>query len=82
MPESTAENAMNLLNDVRRDFAGSVQFLVAPLELPDGQAFADRHRVGDGAVVLFDASGQRVAVLHAPQTQGELRQALRQAFGL
>jgi hypothetical protein len=27
-------------------------------------------------------NGQRVALLHAPQTQDELRRALREAFGL
>lgn len=73
---------MNLLNDVRHDFDDSVQFLVASLGLPDGQAFANQHRASDGTVVLFDAKGQRVAVLHSPQTQGELRQALQQALGL
>jgi len=75
-------SVMNLLNDLRHDFADSVQFLVASLALPDGQAFANQHQAGDGTVVLFDANGQRVAVLHAPQTQDELRQALQEAFGL
>jgi len=75
-------SVMNLLNDIRHDFAGSVQFLVASLTLADGQAFATQHQARDGTVVLFDAHGQRVAVLHAPRTQHELRQALREAFGL
>ncbi len=75
-------SVMHLLHDLRREFADSVQFLVASLALPDGQAFARQHQVGDGTVVLFDARGQRVAVLHAPQTRDELRQALQQASGL
>jgi hypothetical protein len=33
-------------------------------------------------VLLFDAKGQRVAVLYTPQTQDQLRQALQQALGL
>jgi hypothetical protein len=72
---------MNLLNDLRHDFDDSVQFLVASLALPDGRAFSERHQAGDGTVLLFDAKGQRVAVLHAPQTHEELRQAMQQAFG-
>jgi hypothetical protein len=74
-------SVMNLLNDLRHDFADSVQFLVASLALPDGRAFANQHQASDGTVVLFDATGKRVAVLHGPQTQDELRQALRVAFG-
>jgi hypothetical protein len=72
---------MNLMHDVRAEYGHSVHFLVASLALPDGQAFAARHQASDGTVLLFDARGQRVAVLHAPQTQQELRQAVRDAFG-
>lgn len=72
---------MGLLDELRHDFADSVQFLVASMALQDGQAFAQRHQTVDGSVVLFDAQGRRVAVLHSPQTQDEVRKALRQAFG-
>ena len=75
-------SVMNLLNDVRHDFADSVQFLVASLALPNGQAFANQHQASDGMVLLFDAKGQRMAVLYTPQTQDELRKALQQALGL
>lgn len=73
---------MNLLHGLRDDFAGSVHFVVASLSLPNGRAFAQQHQAGDGTVVLFDGTGQRVAVLHAPQSQDEVRQALKQALGL
>ena len=78
---SGGASVMELLNGVRHDFADSVQFLVASLAVPSGQAFAARHRASDGTVLLFDAKGQRVAVLHAPQSQDELRKALKQALG-
>ena len=79
---SGGASVMELLNDVRHDFADSVQFLVASLALPNGQAFANQHQASDGMVLLFDAKGQRMAVLYAPQTQDELRKALKQALGL
>jgi hypothetical protein len=79
---SGGASVMELLNDVRHDFADSVQFLVASLALPNGQAFANQHQVGDGTVLLFDAKGQRVAVLYTPQTRDQLRRALQQALGL
>lgn len=75
---------MHRLHDVRDEFGHSVQFLVASLAQADGQAFAQQHQAIDGTVVLFDARGQRLAVLRGPQTQtqDELRRAVREAFGL
>jgi hypothetical protein len=71
---------MNVLNGLRPEFAGSVQFLVASMGLPDGQAFVRQHQTLDGSVVVFDATGQRVAVMHGPRTEAEMRQALQQAI--
>ena len=79
---SGGASVMALLDGVRHEFADSVQFLVATLASPAGQAFAARHQASDGMVLLFDARGERLAVLHAPQTEDELRVALRQALGL
>jgi hypothetical protein len=72
---------MELLNKVRGDYAERVEFLVAPLVLPEGRAFGERHAVGDGSVLLFAADGSRVGVLPHPKTTDELRRALNQAFG-
>jgi hypothetical protein len=71
---------MELMNVVREDYP-EVEFLVAHLGLPDGQAFARRHSVSDGVLVLFGADGERVATLHHPQDVEELRGALDTAFG-
>lgn len=70
-------SVMNLLHGLRGEFEGSVHFVVAALGRPEGRAFAERHQARDGTVLLFDAGGQRVAVLQTPQAQDELRQALR-----
>jgi len=73
---------MELMNVIRDDYAGEVEFLVAHLGMPDGQTFASRHAARDGTVMLFSAKGELVATLHQPQTADALRQALAQAFGL
>jgi hypothetical protein len=73
---------MHLMHDVRDEFRHSVHFLAASMGRDDGRAFAEQHQVSDGHVLLFDARGQRVAVLRAPQSQKELRDAVRDAFGL
>jgi len=71
---------MPVLDVVRSEFAGRAEFLVASMGLPEGQAFAQRHRTADGSVVVFDARGRPVSVLHGPRTAEELRQALQQAL--
>jgi hypothetical protein len=73
---------MELMNEIRGDYAERVEFLVAPLSMADAQAFAGRHAAADGTVLLFAGDGRRVGVLHYPRSAGELRQALSQAFGL
>lgn len=73
---------MELMNDIRGDYAEQVEFLVAHLGMADAREFASRHAATDGTVLLFAGDGRRVSVMHQPQSTGELRQALSQAFGL
>ena len=73
---------MELMNVIRDDYAGEVEFLVAHLGIPEGQAFAGRYAAGDGSVLLFSATGALVGTLHQPQTVDALSQALAQVFGL
>jgi hypothetical protein len=72
---------MELMNGIRADYDGRVDFLVAPLALPHAQAFAQRNAARQGTVLLFAADGRRVGVLHMPESADELRRALAQAFG-
>lgn len=72
---------MELMNGIRPDYAGRVDFLVAHLAMDDARAFASRHGAKDGTVLLFAADGRRVGTLHLPQGADELRGALTQAFG-
>lgn len=67
---------MDLMNEIRPEYAGRVEFLAAHLGQPDGEAFARRYNAWDGTVVLFAGDGSVRARLHAPQTTAELRQAL------
>jgi len=71
---------MERMNNLRADYAGRVDFLVARLQMADGAAFADRHDVGDGAVLLFTADGRKLGTLYLPDTE-QLRGALDQASG-
>ncbi len=73
---------MELMNDIRADYAGRVEFLVAALPRPEAVAFARQHQVRDGTVLLFDAEGRRVATVPFASNTQELRGALDQSFGL
>lgn len=72
---------MDLMNEIRHDYAERVDFLVAHLGMADGQEFARRHGARDGVVLLFSPDGRNVGALHQPQSIDELRRALNQAFG-
>lgn len=73
--------AMDLMNLVRDDYAGRVDFLVAHLGDATGSEFAARHAAVDGTVLLFAADGRLAGVLQQPQNVGDLHQALDRAFG-
>jgi len=73
---------MYLMNEIRDDYTGRVDFLVAHLGMADGQEFARRHGARDGVVLLFSGDGRNVSVLNQPQSIDELRLALNQAFGV
>lgn len=75
---------MAMMDTLRPAYRDRVQFLVAPLGAPEGQAFGQRHRAVSGTVVLFSEAGIPVRTLHGPANAAELQQALDGllAFGM
>ena len=71
---------MELMNDLRGDYTGRVDFLVAHLQLAEGAAFARRFGAQDGTVMLFGADGRNIGTLHMPRSVAELKSALDQAL--
>lgn len=67
---------MAMLDTLRPAYRDRVQFLVAALGAPDGQAFGKRHQAISGTVVLFSEAGIPVRTMHGPASAAELRQAL------
>lgn len=68
---------MDVLNTLRPEYGDRLELLAAHLGRPEGQAFARRHGMRDGTVVVFAADGTRLAALDAPRTPAEVRKALR-----
>jgi len=71
---------MELMNDLRGEYVGRVDFLVARLSLEEGQAFANRYHAHDGTVLLFSGDGALVKKLVYPERVETLRGAIDAAF--
>jgi len=69
-------DVMALISSIRSEYTDQVQFLAVHLGHPDGQAFARKHAMEDGTVVLFAGDGSAVAILHAPTDTAQLRRLL------
>ena len=67
---------MDLLNKVRSDYEGKVDFLAVDVNTPEGQAFTRQQGVGTMVLVLFDADGSRREVIDGDIGEQELRSAL------
>lgn len=71
---------MELLAPLRDEYGDQVEFLVASLGLPDGQAFAKHYRISSGAVAFFLADGTHSSTMRAPESTPELRRYLERTL--
>jgi hypothetical protein len=67
---------MNVLNDIRGQYAGRVEFLLTDYDTPEGRAFMAANNAARITLVLFDAGGKQVKVLTAPQTAASLQKEI------
>lgn len=68
--------AMELLNKVRSDYEGKVDFLAVDVNDQQGQAFTRQQGVGAVVLVLFGPDGSRRDALNAGISEKVLRSAL------
>jgi len=74
--------AMELLNTVRSDYEGLVDFLAVDVNTSQGHAFTRQQGVGSVVLVLFGPDGSRLDVLSAGINDKELRSVLNAALSL
>lgn len=67
---------MTLLNIVRADYAGKVDFLAVDVNTREGQAFTRQQGVGAVVLVLFGPDGAKRGVLSGGIGEKDLRSAL------
>jgi len=73
---------MESLNKVRPEYAESVEFVIADLLTPEGQAFATSHNVSSVTLVFFAPDGAERGNIKGAQDSNSLRNSLNQAFNL
>lgn len=73
---------ITLLDKVRGDYAGRIEFIVVDIDTPAGQAFMEREQVGASVLLLFDPDGTRRGMLMSVRDEQTLRAALDNAFGI
>lgn len=68
--------ALERLRQIRGDYESRVDFVVADLGTPQGQAFAQRYRLIDGSAVFLDKDGTPLKVTFIPVDEQALREQL------
>jgi hypothetical protein len=77
-----SQELMTLMNKVRSDYAGRIEFLAVDIDTDAGKAFMQQQQIGGSALLLFDPDGTRRGVLMSVPDEQTLRVALDNAFGL
>ncbi|MCC6207344.1 MAG: hypothetical protein IT488_04255 [Gammaproteobacteria bacterium] len=73
---------MTLMNKVRTNYEGRIEFLAVDIDTDAGRAFMEQQQIGGSALLLFDPDGVRRGVLISVRDEQTLRAALDNAFGL
>lgn len=73
-------NLMEYMNQVRGDYAGRVEFVVADANTPQGRAFVETQQVELGSLLLFRPDGTLLRVVGNISSPAGLRSALDAAF--
>lgn len=73
---------INVLDSLRDQYSGKVEFLLTDSDTSQGQAFIAANHAARATLVLLDANGNPVKVLPAPQTASSLQQEISVSLGV
>ncbi len=73
---------MEEFNQIRDDYEGKIEFLVADVGTAVGEQFSSAHNMGSASAVYFMGGGEKVIAFYGPQDRAVLRDSISQAFGL
>ena len=72
-----SQGLMELLNKIRPDYAGRIEFLAVDIDSQEGRAFSRQQAVGGVVLLCFDARGARRALLDQTVDAKSLRSVLQ-----
>jgi len=72
---------LEVMNGLRDQYGGQVEFLLTDFNTPQGRAFIAANNAARVTLVLLDANGKLVNVLYPPQTAESLKQEIAGALG-
>jgi hypothetical protein len=72
---------IDVMNALRDRYAAKVEFLLTDHNTPKGETFMAENGATRATLVLMDAQGKKVKILHAPLTEESLAQELDAALG-
>ena len=67
---------IEVMNGIRDQYAGKVEFLLTDFDSPEGRAFITANGAARVTVTVFDANGNKVNILYPPQTAESMQQAI------
>jgi hypothetical protein len=73
---------MEVMNGIRDQYAGRVEFLLTDFNTPEGNAFIAAKGAARVTLVVLDANGKTANVLYPPQTAESVQQAIAGALGV
>ncbi len=73
---------MENLSKVRGEYDGVIEFVVADLNLAEGQAFAKMHKVDPATLLFFTPDGNHLGSVQGVQSPDALKNLLNTAFNL
>ena len=71
---------MAAMNEVRDEYEGQLEFVVADIMTPAGGAFVNKHGLQPTALVFFNTNGERLEINYAPQVGETLRHLLNEIY--
>jgi hypothetical protein len=72
---------IDVMNDIRDQYEGSVDFILTDFNTAEGRRFMDTTGAPRATLVLLDGQGQLVKVIYHPQTPATLKQELAVVVG-
>jgi hypothetical protein len=73
---------MEVMNGIRDQYAGRVEFLLTDFNTPEGRAFIADKGGARVTLVVLDANGKMANVLYPPQTTESVEQAIAGVLGV